>query len=274
MRLSWPMPRRTSLMSAPIRSQRLAISLMKLIFVDSRALATYLVISALSGDIDQERLVGPQERLVQVAQHVDHLGAADADDHAVGLHEVVDRRAFLEELGIAGHVALAAGQLRVSRAIDLGVGADRHGALGDDDRVGRAGAGAMPSTTDQRAERSAEPSSPGGVPTARNTSFGRLDRGGQVGREVQPLGRDVALDQLGQARLVDRHLAAVEHVDLLLVAVDAGHVVAALGEAGAGDQADVAGANDGDFHERSAELTACPIRDCPSVLCAMEPNTP
>ncbi len=38
-------------MSAPRRSQRLAISLMKLIFVASRALATYLVISALSGDM-------------------------------------------------------------------------------------------------------------------------------------------------------------------------------------------------------------------------------
>ena len=56
MRLSWPMPRRTSLMSAPVRSQRLAISLMKLIFVDSRALATYLVISALSGDIARSGL--------------------------------------------------------------------------------------------------------------------------------------------------------------------------------------------------------------------------
>ena len=35
----------------PGRSQTLAISLMKLIFVDSMALATYLVISALSGDM-------------------------------------------------------------------------------------------------------------------------------------------------------------------------------------------------------------------------------
>ena len=51
MRASWPMPRRTSLMSAPSRSHRLAISLMKLIFVASIALATYLVISALSGDM-------------------------------------------------------------------------------------------------------------------------------------------------------------------------------------------------------------------------------
>ena len=38
-------------MSPPIRSQILAISLMKLIFVDSKALATYFVSSALSGDI-------------------------------------------------------------------------------------------------------------------------------------------------------------------------------------------------------------------------------
>ena len=56
MRLSWPMPRRTSLMSAPARSQTLAISLMKLIFVASRALATYFVISALSGDMTNNGL--------------------------------------------------------------------------------------------------------------------------------------------------------------------------------------------------------------------------
>ena len=68
---------------------------------------------------------------------------------------------------------------------------------------------------------------------------------------VQPLGLDVALDQLGQPRLVDRDLAAVEGVDLLLVDVDAGHVVAALGEAGAGDQADVTGADHGDLHNQN-----------------------
>ena len=51
MRLSWPMPRRISLMSAPVFSQRLASSLMKLILAASRQLAAYLVISALSGDM-------------------------------------------------------------------------------------------------------------------------------------------------------------------------------------------------------------------------------
>ena len=56
MRLSWPMPRRTSLMSAPTRSHTLAISLMKLILAASIALATYLVISALSGDMTNSGL--------------------------------------------------------------------------------------------------------------------------------------------------------------------------------------------------------------------------
>ena len=53
-RLSWPIPRRTSSMSASIRSQRFATSLMKLIFVDNSALATYFVISALSGDMTRK----------------------------------------------------------------------------------------------------------------------------------------------------------------------------------------------------------------------------
>ena len=72
---------------------------------------------------------------------------------------------------------------------------------------------------------------------------------------VQPLGRlTLSRDHLGEARLVDRDLAAVEPVDLGLVDVDAGHVVAAVGEAGAGDQADVAGANDCDFHGTNSEF--------------------
>ena len=53
----------------------------------------------------------------------------------------------------------------------------------------------------------------------------------------------------GQPGLVDRNLALFEPVDLILVDVDAGDVVAAVGEAGAGDQADVAGADHDDFHD-------------------------
>ena len=103
-RLSWPMPRRTSLMSAPIRSQRLAISLMKLILVASRQLATYLVISALSGDITRNGRSVRRNGAYSSCSTSRDFGPADADDHAVGLDEVVDRRPFLEELGVAGDV--------------------------------------------------------------------------------------------------------------------------------------------------------------------------
>ena len=55
MRGSLPMPRRTASMSAPRRSARLAISLMKLILVASMALAAYLVSSALFTSISTMR---------------------------------------------------------------------------------------------------------------------------------------------------------------------------------------------------------------------------
>ena len=50
------------------------------------------------------------------------------------------------------------------------------------------------------------------------------------------------------AGLINGHAAAVEQVNLGLVKVEAKHVVAQVGQAGAGDQAYVAGADDGDVH--------------------------
>ena len=53
-------------------------------------------------------------------------------------------------------------------------------------------------------------------------------------------------DELLEAGLVDRDLAALEARDLVGVDVDAPDLVAELGEAGGGDEADVAGADDPD----------------------------
>ena len=53
-------------------------------------------------------------------------------------------------------------------------------------------------------------------------------------------------DQLRQARLVDRDLAALEARDLVGIDVDAVDLVAQLGEPRRRDQADVAGADDAD----------------------------
>src|SRR5205085_6149197 len=72
-----------------------------------------------------------------------------------------------------------------------------------------------------------------------------------VGGELQPAGRVVGLDHRLQARLVDRNDAVVEAFDLRRVDVDAHDVMADLRQAGAGDEADIAGAEDGDAHERS-----------------------
>ena len=68
-------------------------------------------------------------------------------------------------------------------------------------------------------------------------------------------------DELGQAGLVDRDLAALEALDLVGVDVDAPDLVAELGEAGRGDEADVAGADDADgfaraAHERRTRIAA------------------
>ena len=73
------------------------------------------------------------------------------------------------------------------------------------------------------------------MPTARNTSAASFTPRGQIGGEVQPLGIAILLDQFGQAGLVDRNLAGIESRNLRLVDIDAGHVVAALGEARARD---------------------------------------
>ena len=77
---------------------------------------------------------------------------------------------------------------------------------------------------------------------------GGLGRLGQVGGEEEPLLAHVLGNQLGEARLVDRHLASRQGGDLVGVLVDAGHDVAEVGKAGAGDEADVAGTDHGNAH--------------------------
>ena len=69
-----------------------------------------------------------------------------------------------------------------------------------------------------------------------------------VGGEAQAPGGHVVRDDAVQPGLVDRDAAAFEHGDLRGIDVEAHDVVAHLGQAGAGNQADVAGADHGDLH--------------------------
>ena len=79
---------------------------------------------------------------------------------------------------------------------------------------------------------------------------GGFDRAGEIVGKFQPPGAGIGGDQVGEARLVDRHLAARERADLFGVLVDAGHVVAEIGEAGPGNEADITGADHGNAHAK------------------------
>jgi hypothetical protein len=129
-------------------------------------------------------------------------------------------------------------------------GADRNGRLRDDDAVAgqrradlarrlqdirKIGAAVGPRGRADRDQRE------------RRAGHGVADRR----REAQAAELRVALHELREARLEDRNLAALEHRDAAGVDVDARDVVAEIREASAGDQADVAGADDRDLHRRS-----------------------
>src|SRR5262245_54606750 len=80
--------------------------------------------------------------------------------------------------------------------------------------------------------------------------FSGLGRLGKAGREEEPLLAHVLGDQLGEARLVDGHLAPRQRGDLVGVLVDAGDGVAEVGKTGAGDQADITGTDHCNAHGR------------------------
>ena len=109
-------------------------------------------------------------------------------------------------------------------------------------------------------ERSGEPSSCGGVPTAMKMTRRALDGLDDVRREAQAAGLLVLVDQLFEARLVDRRDALLEQRDLRLVLVDARHVHAEVGEAGARHEADVARSDHADVHRGKASEGGIPGR--------------
>src|SRR5438552_14001231 len=60
---------------------------------------------------------------------------------------------------------------------------------------------------------------------------------------------DIAMDDLLETRLVDRHLAGSQGFNLAHVVVDADNVVADIGEAGTCDKTDVTGTDNRKIHD-------------------------
>jgi len=191
------------------------------------------------------------EGLVEGAQELRGAGIVGADDDPVRLHEVVDRRAFLQEFRVRNNVEVdrhaPRGQPFGNRLPHLVRSPDRHRRLVYDDPVlghvrrdgARDGEHVLQVGRTVLVRRRADRD---------ELEQAMLDAALDIGRKLQAAGLHVALDVVVEPRLVDRHFAVVQALDLVLVDVHAHDVVARLRHAGAGDQADVARAENRQSH--------------------------
>jgi hypothetical protein len=168
------------------------------------------------------------------------------DHHAAGLHEVLDRGALAQELGVGHHrerqlAGIAPHQLALHDLAHTIGGAHRRRALADDQCV------MLQACADLARHRQHVADVGCAVPAARRAHCDELDRAVchrriRVGGEHQAAAPAVANDQVFEARLMERQAAAVQLRDTRRVGVHAHHVVHQLGQARRRHQADIAGA--------------------------------
>ena len=196
---------------------------------------------------EDHAIVGATKRLVEAVQDLARVLIGGAEDDAVGVHEVVDGGALLEELGVADDDEGDLGLLADDPRDALG-GADGDRALVDDDRV------AVDVPADLRGGRVQEREVGGAVGPER----GRADRHeddvavhrglGVACSKAQAAGGDVVLDQRLEARLKNGQLSLADRLDLGVVDVRAEHVVAEIREHGRRDEADISSTDDANLH--------------------------
>ena len=176
-----------------------------------------------------------------------------ADDDAVGMEEVGDRRALTKKLRIRHHVkALLVDAVTLQNAADPFVGVDRYSALFDDHLVAADGAGDL-------GDHGFDVGEVGGAGVALGSSDGDedglacLDGSAQVRGEIHTA-VEVFCQHLGQVLFVNRDAALAERCHLGFVIVDADDAMAHFGKADRGHQADISRADhtdgNGIRHER------------------------
>ena len=109
---------------------------MKVILVARKALAAYLVSSAVRRPVNSIGALLRIERAVDLAHDVAGALVLGADDDPVGTLEILDRGAFAQEFGVGDDRDVASGARLADDPLDLVAGADRHGRLGDDHGAG------------------------------------------------------------------------------------------------------------------------------------------
>src|ERR1039457_5546252 len=258
MRLSRPIPRATSFTSAPILSHMAATSLMKEILSARKQFEAYLMSSADSTSVTTNGTPpiesGEERALTHVGappprpagrRHGRARGGGDAplharppprcggaDDDPVGVHEVLDRRPFAQELGVRDDGELVPAVLRAKDVLDLRPSSGGHRGLRADDLVTvHVRRDRLGNLEDEREIRRAV--FPRRRPDGDEDDEASLDGLDDVRGEAQAASLLVLVDQLFEAWLVDRRDALPEQGDLRLVLVDARHVHAEVGETGA-----------------------------------------
>ena len=192
------------------------------------------------------RRVGDDDRSADAVvqrRHLERRGlVVAADDHTVGLEEVLYRGTLAEELGIGDdlHVGSAEHSFDDLRA------ADRHRRLVDDD-------GLVRQHRTDLSGRGLDVAEVGRAVLAlrcRHAQEGDVAVLCGVGRtehERQPSAGDALFDQFLQTELDDRDHAVAEALDLDRIDVGAHHLVTHVGEACPGGEAHVPGPDDGDL---------------------------
>ena len=197
---------------------------------------------------EQNRRAVEIERPIKLRHHLPRARIVAADHDTIGMLEVADGGALAQEFRIGHHRAVGVGPRFADDALDLVAGADRHGGLGDDhgeavERGGDFARGFMNEGQVCVAVAAAR-----GRADGDEHRVGGFDRAGEIVAEFQPPGARIGGNQIVEPRLVDRHLAARQRRHLAGVLVDASHLMAEIGKAGPGDEADIAGADHGDAH--------------------------
>ena len=197
------------------------------------------------------------ERRVQCAHHLAGVLVVGTNDDPVGVHEIIDRSPFLEELRVRYH-----GEFDVDAARFETLGyrgahqvrrADRYGRLVHHDGRRVQCVADLPSHF-QDVAKVGRAVFAGWCADGNEEHLGLLHRFAQRSREMQTPGAMVLRDDLFETRLVNRQNALLEIIDLGLVDIDAVDRVAHFRDAGTGNQTDVAASDDGDVHSRILDL--------------------
>ena len=223
---------------------------MNVILVARNAFEAYLINSAVRRPVNRIGVLVDEQRPVQFAHDLTRALVIGADHDTIRVLEVLDGRPLAQELRVRHDDDVAVVPQLRDGALDLISGPDRHRRFGDDKGLRLEVRRNLARRGEYEREIRKPVAAPGRRPDGDHHHIGRRNGRIELGGEGQPAGFDVAFDEILKPVLEDRNFAALEPGDLGCVLVDTCDDVAEIGKTGAGDETDIAGADDGYVHEK------------------------